>query len=217
MRTLRPAAPRSRSAPPTRSRRRTTSAASLVTDYGSHVFAIKRGEDHETYYKHIDQALEIRPTSRWTTAPTSSRRSTRSREDPSGDVIGGTEETTTGVIRLRAMANEGALRYPIIAVNDAQTKHLFDNRYGTGQSTIDGILRATNTLLAGKNFVVVGYGWCGRGVASRARGMGANTIVVEIDPLRGARGGDGRLSRDADRGGRARGRHLRHASPATTT
>jgi adenosine kinase len=113
-------------------------------------------------------------------------------------VIGGTEETTTGVIRLRAMAKDGALKYPVIAVNDAMTKHLFDNRYGTGQSTLDGIIRATNILLAGKNFVVGGYGWCSRGIAMRAKGMGANVIVTEIDPLQGARGGDGRLPRHAD-------------------
>jgi adenosylhomocysteinase len=158
-------------------------AASLVKDYGAQVFA-KRGIDKEGYYKHIDQSLEVRPTVTMDDGADLVSSLHSGREDLIMDIVGGTEETTTGVIRLRAMANKGVLRYPIIAVNDAQTKHFFDNRYGTGQSTIDGILRATNALLAGKNFVVVGYGWCGRGVASRARGMGANTIVVEIDPLR---------------------------------
>jgi len=158
-------------------------AASLVADYGVQVFA-RRGIDKEGYYKHIDQSLEIRPTITMDDGADLVSALHSGREDLLGEIVGGTEETTTGVIRLRAMANKGVLRYPIIAVNDAQTKHFFDNRYGTGQSTIDGILRATNTLLAGKNFVVAGYGWCGRGVASRARGMGANVIVVEIDPLR---------------------------------
>jgi adenosylhomocysteinase len=158
-------------------------AASLVKDYGAQVFA-KRGIDKEGYYKHIDQSLEVRPTVTMDDGADLVSSLHSGREDLIMDIVGGTEETTTGVIRLRAMANKGVLRYPIIAVNDAQTKHFFDNRYGTGQSTIDGILRATNALLAGKNFVVVGYGWCGRGVASRARGMGANTIVVEVDPLR---------------------------------
>ncbi len=158
-------------------------AASLVADYGVQVFA-RRGIDKEGYYKHIDQSLEIRPTVTMDDGADLVSALHSGREDLLADIVGGTEETTTGVIRLRAMAAKGVLRYPIIAVNDAQTKHFFDNRYGTGQSTIDGILRATNTLLAGKNFVVVGYGWCGRGVASRARGMGANVIVVEIDPLR---------------------------------
>ncbi|MFN0150194.1 MAG: adenosylhomocysteinase [bacterium] len=158
-------------------------AASLVADYGVQVFA-RRGIDKEGYYKHIDQSLEIRPTVTMDDGADLVSALHSGREDLLAHIVGGTEETTTGVIRLRAMAAKGVLRYPIIAVNDAQTKHFFDNRYGTGQSTIDGILRATNTLLAGKNFVVVGYGWCGRGVASRARGMGANVIVVEIDPLR---------------------------------
>jgi adenosylhomocysteinase len=158
-------------------------AASLVKDYGAQVFA-KRGIDKEGYYKHIDQCLEVRPTVTMDDGADLVSSLHSGREDLIMEIVGGTEETTTGVIRLRAMANKGVLRYPIIAVNDAQTKHFFDNRYGTGQSTIDGILRATNTLLAGKNFVVVGYGWCGRGVASRARGMGSNVIVVEIDPLR---------------------------------
>jgi adenosylhomocysteinase len=158
-------------------------AASMVADYGLQVFA-RRGVDKEGYYKHIDQALEIRPTVTMDDGADLVSSLHSGREDLILEIVGGTEETTTGVIRLRAMANKGVLRYPIVAVNDAQTKHFFDNRYGTGQSTIDGILRATNTLLAGKNFVVAGYGWCGRGVASRARGMGANVIVVEVDPLR---------------------------------
>ena len=125
-------------------------------------------------------------------------------------VIGGTEETTTGVIRLRAMAKDGTLKYPVIAVNDALTKHLFDNRYGTGQSTIDGILRATNLLLAGLQVVVAGYGWCGTGVAMRAKGMGADVIVTEINPVRAHRSRDGWLPRDAHGRGRQDRRHLRH-------
>ncbi|MCX7687454.1 MAG: adenosylhomocysteinase [Fimbriimonadales bacterium] len=158
-------------------------AAALVKYEGIAVFAIK-GEDKETYYRHIHQAIDIQPHITMddgcdlVTVLHSERR-----EHLSG-VIGGTEETTTGVIRLRAMAKDGVLQYPVIAINDAYTKHLFDNRYGTGQSTIDAIMRATNLLLAGRKFVVIGYGWCGRGVAMRARGMGAHVIVCEVDPLK---------------------------------
>ncbi len=157
-------------------------AAALAED-GISVFAI-RGEDEETYYQHILAAVEHRP--QVTMDDGADLVSTLHKEGRGviENVLGGTEETTTGVIRLRAMAKEGVLRYPILAVNDALTKHLFDNRYGTGQSTVDGIMRATNILLAGKKFVVAGYGWCGRGIAMRARGMGAQVIVTEVDALR---------------------------------
>jgi adenosylhomocysteinase len=157
-------------------------AASLVTHFEIPVFAIK-GEDNETYYRHIHAALDHHP--HFTLDDGADLVSTlhKDRRELLDEVRGGTEETTTGVIRLRAMAKDGALAYPIIAVNDALTKHLFDNRYGTGQSTIDGIIRATNTLIAGKTFVIAGYGWCGRGLAMRARGMGANVIITEVDPL----------------------------------
>jgi len=158
-------------------------AASLVRDYGIPVFAIK-GEDNDTYYKHILSALDHRPHITMDDGADLVGILHSKRTDVLEQVIGGTEETTTGVIRLRAMAREGVLRYPIIAVNDADTKHLFDNRYGTGQSTIDGIVRATNFLLAGSKFVIAGYGWCGRGLASRARGHGADVIVTEIDPTK---------------------------------
>ncbi|MGQ9600693.1 MAG: adenosylhomocysteinase [Anaerolineae bacterium] len=158
-------------------------AASLVTNFETPVFAIK-GEDHQTYYEHIKAALEHKPQITMDDGADLVSTLHKERTDLIAGIIGGTEETTTGVIRLRAMAAEGVLRYPIIAVNDAMTKHFFDNRYGTGQSTIDGIIRATNVLLAGKNFVVGGYGWCSRGIAMRARGMGANVIVTEVDPLR---------------------------------
>ena len=158
-------------------------AASLVVNDEIPVFAIK-GEDNETYYRHIHAALEHGPQVTIDDGADLVSTLHKERADLIGDVIGGTEETTTGVIRLRAMAREGVLRYPIIAVNDALTKHFFDNRYGTGQSTIDGILRATNILLAGRNFVVAGYGWCSRGIAMRARGMGANVTITEVDPLR---------------------------------
>jgi adenosylhomocysteinase len=158
-------------------------AASLVVNEEIPVFAVK-GEDNKTYYRHIHAALEHSPHVTIDDGADLVSTLHKERADIIGDVIGGTEETTTGVIRLRAMARDGVLRYPIIAVNDALTKHFFDNRYGTGQSTIDGILRATNILLAGKNFVVAGYGWCGRGIAMRARGMGSNVIVTEVDPLR---------------------------------
>lgn len=158
-------------------------AAALVIQYGVPVFAVK-GEDSETYYRHIHQAIAHRPHLTMDDGADTVGVLHKNRTDLLEGIIGGTEETTTGVIRLRAMAADGVLRYPIIAVNDATTKHLFDNRYGTGQSTIDGILRATNVLLAGKTFVVAGYGWCSRGIAMRARGMGANVIVTEVDPLR---------------------------------
>jgi adenosylhomocysteinase len=158
-------------------------AASLVRDYGISVFAIK-GEDNDTYYNHIVAAIDHRPQVTMDDGADLVSVLHTKRQDIVDGVIGGTEETTTGVIRLRAMAKEGILRYPIIAVNDADTKHLFDNRYGTGQSTIDGIIRATNFLLAGSKFVVAGYGWCGRGLASRARGAGAEVIVTEIDPTK---------------------------------
>jgi adenosylhomocysteinase len=157
-------------------------AASLVSHDEIRVYAIK-GEDNETYYKHINAAIDVEP--HFTMDDGADLVSTlhKDRRAVLDTVQGGTEETTTGVIRLRAMAADGALNYPIIAVNDAMTKHFFDNRYGTGQSTIDGIVRATNILLAGKTFVVAGYGWCGRGLAMRARGMGSNVIVTEVDPL----------------------------------
>jgi adenosylhomocysteinase len=158
-------------------------AAWLVVDEQIPVFAI-RGEDKETYYRHLQAVLSLRPHLTMDDgADLVSTLHTAAGEQAS-QVFGGTEETTTGVIRLRSMANRGVLKYPIIAVNDARTKHLFDNRYGTGQSTIDGIVRSTNRLLAGSTFVVCGYGWCGRGVAMRAHGMGANVIVTEVDPIR---------------------------------
>ncbi len=157
-------------------------AAALVAEYGISTFAIK-GEDNDTYYRHVDAVLDTKPQCTMDDGADLVARLHRDRTDLLAGVIGGTEETTTGVIRLRALAGEGRLRYPIIAVNEANTKHMFDNRYGTGQSTLDGITRATNVLWAGKNVVVAGYGWCGRGVASRARGMGAQVIVTEVDPL----------------------------------
>ena len=158
-------------------------AAWLVAELGVPVFA-RRGEDRETYYRHVNAALDHRPHITLDDGADLVSTLHQERTELIEGVIGGTEETTTGVIRLRAMAAEGALRYPIIAVNDARTKYLFDNRYGTGQSTLDGIVRATNVLLAGKTFVVAGYGWCSRGIAMRARGMGANVVVTEVDPLR---------------------------------
>jgi adenosylhomocysteinase len=158
-------------------------AASLVRDYNIPVFAIK-GEDNDSYYSHIMAALDHKPQITMDDGADLVSVLHTKRTAELGNVIGGTEETTTGVIRLRAMAKEGVLRYPIVAVNDADTKHLFDNRYGTGQSTIDGIIRATNFLLAGSKFVVAGYGWCGRGLASRARGAGAEVIITEVDPTK---------------------------------
>lgn len=158
-------------------------AASLVKNTGVKVFAIK-GEDRDTYYSHIKSALMIRPQITMDDGADVVSTIHSEQKQLLKEVIGGTEETTTGVIRLKAMAKDGALQYPIIAVNDAYTKHLFDNRYGTGQSTIDGILRATNRLIAGSIFVVCGYGWCAKGVAMRAKGLGARVIVTEVDPLR---------------------------------
>jgi adenosylhomocysteinase len=158
-------------------------AASLVVNEEIPVFAI-RGVDNETYYQHIHGALEHGPQVTMDDGADLVSTLHKERTDLIDDVIGGTEETTTGVIRLRAMARDGVLRYPIIAVNDALTKHFFDNRYGTGQSTIDGVVRATNILLAGKTLVVAGYGWCGRGIAMRAKGMGANVVVTEVDALK---------------------------------
>jgi adenosylhomocysteinase len=158
-------------------------AAALVAMHGIAVFSI-RGEDDQTYYNHIHAALAHNPQITMDDGADLVATLHKQSRDKLEHVVGGTEETTTGVIRLRAMAREGALAYPIVAINDAQTKHFFDNRYGTGQSTLDGITRATNILWAGKNVVVAGYGWCGKGFAMRARGMGAQTIVTEIDPVR---------------------------------
>ena len=158
-------------------------AAALVKYYGCQAFAIN-GEDNETYYRHIHQSLDIKPTLTMDDGADTVGVIHNDRRELIETIIGGTEETTTGVIRLRAMAKDGVLAYPIVAVNDADTKHLFDNRYGTGQSTIDGILRATNMLIAGRVVVVAGYGWCGRGVAMRAKGLGADVIVTEIDPTK---------------------------------
>ena len=158
-------------------------AASLVRNSGIAVFAIK-GEDTKTYYRHIKDALAIKPQITMDDGADVVSTLHKDAKHLLKGVIGGTEETTTGVIRLKAMAADGALQYPIVAVNDAYTKHLFDNRYGTGQSTMDGIIRATNRLIAGSVFVIAGYGWCGRGVAMRARGMGARVIVTEVDPLK---------------------------------
>lgn len=158
-------------------------AAALVSEYGIPVYAI-RGENTGTYYQHIQSALDHRPVMTMDDGADLVNELHKTRTDLLDNMVGGTEETTTGVIRLRAMAKDEALRYPVIAVNDAMTKHLFDNRYGTGQSALDGIIRATNILLAGKTFTVVGYGWCGRGVALRAKGHGAHVIVTEVDPVR---------------------------------
>ena len=158
-------------------------AASLVMHNEIPVYAIK-GEDNATYYKHINAAIDHKPHITMDDGADVVSTLHKDRREFLDDVIGGTEETTTGVIRLRAMAADGALEFPVVAVNDAMTKHLFDNRYGTGQSTMDGIIRATNLLIAGKTFVIGGYGWCARGLAMRARGMGANVVVTEIDPLK---------------------------------
>jgi adenosylhomocysteinase len=158
-------------------------AAALNAHYGIQTFAIK-GEDRDTYYRHIDAVLDTGPNLTMDDGNDLVTRIHQDRRDLLPNIFGGTEETTTGVIRLRSMHAEGALAYPIIAVNEADTKHLFDNRYGTGQSTVDGLIRATNLLIAGKRAVVAGYGWCGRGVASRLNGMGANVIVTEVDPTR---------------------------------
>ena len=159
-------------------------AAALVAEYGVPTFAIK-GEDNETYYRHINAALDTKPNLTMDDGADLVTTIFSQRQDLSSGIVGGTEETTTGVIRLKSMAAHNVLKYPIVAVNDAQTKHMFDNRYGTGQSTVDGIIRATNLLMAGTRFVVIGYGWCGRGIAMRARGLGARVIVVEIDAVKG--------------------------------
>ena len=158
-------------------------AAALAHSHNVKTFAIK-GEDNETYYRHISAALDHGPNLTMDDGADLVTMLHRERTDGLAQVLGGTEETTTGVVRLRAMAENGVLRYPIIAVNEADTKHMFDNRYGTGQSTIDGIVRATNVLLAGKTFVVAGYGWCGRGLASRAKGHGADVVVTEVNPVK---------------------------------
>jgi adenosylhomocysteinase len=158
-------------------------AASLVANYEIPVYAVK-GENNQTYYEHIHAALDHEPHITMDDGADLVGTLHKDRRDVLGGVTGGTEETTTGVIRLRAMAADGVLEYPIVAVNDALTKHLFDNRYGTGQSTMDGVIRATNVLIAGKTVVIAGYGWCSRGIAMRAKGMGANVIITEIDPLK---------------------------------
>ncbi len=159
-------------------------AAYLAKHEGIPTFAIK-GEDGDTYYRHLNQALDVKPQMTMDDGADIVFTVHTKRQELLAGVFAGTEETTTGVIRLKAMAADGVLKYPIIAVNDAMTKYLFDNRYGTGQSTLDGILRATNRLMSGNIFVVAGYGWCGRGLAMRARGMGARVVVTEVDPLKG--------------------------------
>ena len=158
-------------------------AASLVVDYGVPVFAI-HGEDRKTYYKHLNQVLDFHPNVTTDDGADLVTLLHTERKKQIPEIIGSAEETTTGVIRLKAMAHDGALKLPVLAVNDSDTKHMFDNRYGTGQSTVDGIIRATNILLAGKRVVVSGYGWCGRGIATRMRGMGAHVTVVEVDPVK---------------------------------
>src|SRR5262245_38014576 len=158
-------------------------AAALVSEYDVSVFAIK-GEDNDTYYSHIEAAVDHKPHVTMDDGADVIGVLHSHRREQLGDVIAGTEETTTGVIRLKALERDGKLGFPVVAVNEARTKHLFDNRYGTGQSTIDGIVRATNVLLAGKRFVVAGYGWVGRGVAMRAKGLGAHVVVTEVDPMK---------------------------------
>ncbi len=158
-------------------------AASLVADFGVATYAVK-GEDHDTYYRHIEQAIALRPTFTMDDGCDLVTTLHTRHAEFLAELVGGTEETTTGVTRLKAMAAAGALRYPVVAINDADTKHLFDNRYGTGQSTIDGVLRATNMLVAGSTVVIAGYGWCGRGVAARASGRGAVVVITEVNPLR---------------------------------
>ncbi|HXB04899.1 MAG TPA: adenosylhomocysteinase, partial [Candidatus Angelobacter sp.] len=158
-------------------------AAALASQHAIKTYAI-RGEDNDTYYQHIDAVLDHHPSMTMDDGADLVSRLHKERKDQLVEVIGGTEETTTGVIRLRAMADRGVLRYPIVAVNEADTKHMFDNRYGTGQSTIDGIIRATNVLLAGKTFVIAGYGWVGRGLASRAKGHGADVVITEVDSVK---------------------------------
>src|SRR5437660_3102080 len=157
-------------------------AAALVDEYDISVFAIK-GEDNDTYYAHIEAAVDHKPQLTMDDGADVIGVLHAHRREQLGDIIAGTEETTTGVIRLKALERDGALGFPVIAVNDAKTKHLFDNRYGTGQSTIDGVIRATNMLMAGKKVVVAGYGYCGKGVSSRARGLGAQVIVTEVNPI----------------------------------
>ena len=159
-------------------------AAALTREFGIPTYAIK-GEDNTTYYNHLNAAIDHKPHITMDDGADLVTTLLTKRMDLVSNVIGGTEETTTGVIRLRAMAKDGTLKYPVIAVNDAETKHFFDNRYGTGQSTIDGIIRATNLLLAGLRVVIAGYGWCGRGVAMRAKGLGADVIVTEVNPVKG--------------------------------
>ncbi|MEE8289876.1 MAG: adenosylhomocysteinase, partial [Candidatus Tectomicrobia bacterium] len=159
-------------------------AAALVQHFHVPTYAIK-GESNEVYFQHLSAALDHRPQMTMDDGADLVSELHKQRSELLADMLGGTEETTTGVIRLRAMAKAGALKFPIIAVNDAMTKHMFDNRYGTGQSTLDGIIRSTNFLLAGKVFTVAGYGWCGRGLAMRAQGLGANVVVTEVDPLKG--------------------------------
>src|SRR5213079_2301729 len=158
-------------------------AAALVDEFDVSVFAIK-GEDNDTYYRHIEAAVDHKPQLTMDDGADVIGVLHAHRREQLGDIIAGTEETTTGVIRLKSLEADGKLGFPVVAVNEADTKHLFDNRYGTGQSTIDGIVRATNILLAGTRFVIAGYGWCGRGLAARARGMGAHVIVTEVEPLR---------------------------------
>ena len=158
-------------------------AAALMTTYDIPTFAIK-GEDNDTYYRHINSVLDTKPQVTLDDGADLVAMLHTERREMLPNLLGGTEETTTGVIRLKAMAQEGLLTYPIVAVNEADTKHMFDNRYGTGQSTLDGITRATNVLWAGRKVAVCGYGWCGRGIAQRARGMGANVIVTEVDPVK---------------------------------
>ncbi|GAC1474246.1 MAG: adenosylhomocysteinase [Candidatus Dormibacteraceae bacterium] len=158
-------------------------AAALTANHGIKTYAV-RGEDNDTYYQHIEAALDHHPVMTMDDGADLVSLLHKSRQDQLAEIIGGTEETTTGVVRLRAMAEKGVLRYPIVAVNEADTKHMFDNRYGTGQSTLDGIIRATNVLLAGKTFVIAGYGWVGRGLASRAKGHGADVVVTEVDSVK---------------------------------
>src|SRR5918997_6731168 len=157
-------------------------AAALVEDYGISVFAI-RGENNDTYYSHIENAVDHHPHLTMDDGADVIGHLHAKRRDQLGDIVGGTEETTTGVIRLKALEAQGDLAFPIVAVNEAKTKHLFDNRYGTGQSTVDGIVRATNVLLAGRRVVIAGYGWVGRGIASRFRGMGSHVAIVEVEPI----------------------------------
>ena len=190
-------------------------AAALVDEFEISVFAIK-GEDNDTYYQHIEAAVDHKPQLTMDDGADVIGVLHSHRREQLGDIIGGTEETTTGVIRLKALERDGALGFPVIAVNDALTKHMFDNRYGTGQSTIDGIVRATNILLAGRTFVVAGYGWCGRGVAMRREGHGRARGRHRGRPAARARGRDGRLPGAADGEGRARSATSSAPPPATS-